>query len=291
MFARNLWVNNAGRNPSIGWPGIFNFTNNVTYNWMHRTTDGADYRCSYNFINNYYKPGPVTPKNKPISHRIVKAESRYKQNGRPVYGRMYVQGNIIEGNDEVTKDNWNGGVQLDDGGDIAGFIDEMKWHKPLPMAPVTIMSAHDAYDFVLENAGATLPKRDPVDERIIKQVRTNEVDLSNYTVIDTLYQFKHRRLGKDSYKYGIITDIAQVGGYPDYSGESYKDTDKDGMPDAWEKKYGLNPEDPTDANADMNEDGYTNIEKYINGIDPAKKVDWSDLKNNKETLEAEDLIK
>ena len=284
MFARNLWANNTGRNPSIGWPGIFNFVNNITYNWMHRTTDGADYRCGYNIINNYYKPGPVTPENKPIRYRIVKAESRYKRNGRPVYGRMYVQGNIVEGNNDVTKDNWNGGVQLDNGADIADFIDEMIWHKPLPMAPVTILSTEEAYDFVLDNAGAILPKRDPVDERIIKQVRTNKVELSNYTIIDTLYQFKHRRLGKDSYTLGIITDIAQVGGYPEYKGEPRNDSDMDGMPDEWEKKYGLDPADPSDANGDINEDGYTNIEKYINGIDPLTKVDWKNIENNKDVL-------
>jgi hypothetical protein len=284
MFTRNLWANNAGRNPSIGWPGIFNFVNNITYNWYHRTTDGADYRCGYNIINNYYKPGPVTPKDKPISYRIIKAESRYKRYGRPVYGRMFVQGNIVEGKDNVTNDNWDGGVQLDNGAEIGEFIDEMKWHKPLPMAPVTILSTQEAYDFVLDNAGAVLPKRDPVDERIIKQVRTNKVDLSNYTVIDSLYQFKHRRLGKDSYKLGIITDIAQVGGYPEYKGEPRIDSDMDGMPDVWENKYGLNPDDPSDANGDINGDGYTNIEKYINGIDPSTKVDWNMPENNKDVL-------
>ena len=284
LFARNLWANNNGRNPSIGWPGIFNFTNNVVYNWMHRTTDGADFRCSYNLINNYYKPGPITPKDKPIGHRIVKAESRHMRDGKPVYGRMYVHGNIIEGSDEVTKDNWNGGIQLDNDSDIGEFIDEMKWHKPFPMAPVKIMSAKEAYDFVLDNAGATLPKRDPVDERIVEQVRTNKVNLTNYTVIDTLYQFKHRRLDKDSYKQGIITDIAQVGGYPEYKGEPRNDTDLDGMPDEWEKKYGLNPKDASDANGDISGDGYTNIEKYINGISPDSKIDWKNPENNKDTL-------
>ena len=83
---------------------------------------------------------------------------------------------------------------------------------------------------------------------------------------------------------GIITDIAQVGGYPEYKGTPYTDTDGDGMPDAWEKKYGLNPNDPSDANGDINGDGYTNIEMYINGIDPKKKVDWKKIANNKDTL-------
>ena len=38
------------------------------------------------------------------------------------------------------------------------------------------------------------------------------------------------------------------------------------MPDAWETKYGLNPNDPADATGDFDKTGYTNIEKYINGI-------------------------
>jgi hypothetical protein len=58
----------------------------------------------------------------------------------------------------------------------------------------------------------------------------------------------------------------------------------DGMPDQWERRYGLNPNDPTDANGDINGDGYTNIEKYFNGIDPKTKTDWRDLKNNYDTL-------
>ena len=56
------------------------------------------------------------------------------------------------------------------------------------------------------------------------------------------------------------------------------------MPDAWEIRYGLNPNDASDAVKDCNGDGYTNIEKYINGIDPTQKIDWADVKNNYDTL-------
>ena len=61
-FMRNLWADNTGRNPSIGWGGVFNFVNNVIYNWVHRTADGGEFSTMSNFINNYYKPGPLTPK-------------------------------------------------------------------------------------------------------------------------------------------------------------------------------------------------------------------------------------
>lgn len=282
-FIRNLWANNTGRNPSIGMNGIFNFSNNVVYNWMHRSVDGGDFRAMYNIINNYYKPGPVTPKDQPVGYRILKPETRYKVNGRPVYGRIYVSGNIMEGYDHVTENNWLG-VQIEDMPDAGDFIDEIKYDEPFPMPYFTIMEAEEAYEYVLNNAGTTFPKRDPVDERIVKQVRTNVVEYPEENRFDTLYQFEHRRLDAESYKLGIITDIVQVGGYPEYKGEPYNDTDMDGMPDKWEEKYGLDPNDPKDANGDINGDGYTNIEKYINGIDPAKKVDWTDLKNNKDTL-------
>ncbi|HLW06390.1 MAG TPA: hypothetical protein VKY45_02410, partial [Marinilabiliaceae bacterium] len=103
-FMRNLFANNTGRNPSIGWNGVFNFANNVIFNWWHRSVDGGDYTTKYNIINNYYKPGPVTPMDKPISHRILKPESGRSMLDRKVYGMAYVDGNIVEGNDRVTKD-------------------------------------------------------------------------------------------------------------------------------------------------------------------------------------------
>ena len=114
-FMRNLWADNTGRNPSIGWGGVFNFVNNVVYNWVHRTADGGEFSTMSNFINNYYKPGPLTPKDSPVGYRIVKSESRsqklfpYQQ-----FGRVYAIGNIMEGNEAVTKDNWYGGIQIAD---------------------------------------------------------------------------------------------------------------------------------------------------------------------------------
>jgi hypothetical protein len=284
-FIRNLWADNAGRNPSIGWNGIFNFVNNVVFNWVHRSTDGGDYTAMYNIINNYYKPGPLTPKDSPVGYRILKPESGRSKLPYRVYGRAYVNGNIVEGNDRVTKDNWDGGVQVEDLPDAGVFKDAMKWNKPLPMPLFPIMTAKESFGYVLDHAGATLPKRDAVDLRITEQVRTGVINYPDHVSLDGVPQFKHRRLPADSYKMGIITDIAQVGGYPEYkSAAPRQDSDKDGMPDEWEVKYKLDPKNPKDAVLDCNGDGYTNIEKYINGIDPAKKVDWKNPANNFDTL-------
>ena len=283
-FMRNLWASNAGRNPSIGWNGIFNFANNVIYNWVHRSVDGGDYTALYNIINNYYKPGPLTPKDTPVGHRILKPESGRSKLGYYVFGRVYCNGNIMEGNETITKDNWAGGVQVEEQPNTDGYTASMKWNEPFPMPSFPIMSAKEAYDFVLENAGATIPKRDIVDQRIIEEVKTGKAYYKEGLDPESFYQFKYRRLPKDSYEKGIITDIKQMGGYPEYKGKSYKDSDNDGMPDAWEKANGLDPKDPSDANKDCTGDGYTNIEKYINGIDTKTKVDWKNSANNHDTL-------
>lgn len=286
-FMRNMWANNTGRNPSIGWYGPFNFVNNVIFNWVHRSVDGGDYRAMYNIINNYYKPGPATDTTKPISHRILKPESGRSKLKYQTFGRCYVNGNIVEGNDSVTADNWNGGVQIEDMPNAGKYMADIKWDSPMPMPYMTIMSANEAFDYVIDNAGALLPRRDPVDQRIARNVRTGKPEYVEGVSTADVPKFKYRRLPEDSYKMGIITDISQVGGYPEYKGTPYIDSDNDGMPDEWENKYkklGLNPKDPSDAVKDCSGDGYTNIEKYIYGIDPTKKVDWKDLKNNKDTL-------
>ncbi len=301
-FMRNLWADNTGRNPSIGWGGVFNFVNNVIYNWVHRTADGGEFSTMSNFINNYYKPGPLTPKDSPVGYRIVKSESRsQKLFPYAQYGRVYAIGNIMEGNERVTKDNWDGGIQTSDkdGKLNPDELALMKSNEPFPMAHMTILPSEKTFDYVLENVGATLPTRDIVDERIINEVRTGEAYYVKKLPKDNPYGdhwgmrdrsknedglFKYRRLPKDSYKLGIITDPRQMGGYPEYKGEPRVDTDGDGMPDDWEIANGLNPNDPSDANGDCTGDGYTNIEKYINGISTKVKVDWTDLNNNYDTL-------
>lgn len=283
MFCRNLFASNIARNCSIGMNEDFNFVNNVTYNWWNRSVDGGDHTSRFNIINNYFKPGPVTPKDKPIAYRILKPENGRSPENKDLYGKAYVSGNIVEGNAAVTKDNWNGGVQIKNNPDAGEYTQAIKVDTPFPMPNVTIMDTKKAYRWVLDNVGATFPKRDAVDERVIKTVKTGKA-IYEKDAPEFIPQYVKRRLPIDSYKMGIIYDPRQVGGLPEYNGTPVKDSDNDGMPDAWEIKYGLNPNDPSDANLDCNGDGYTNIEKYINGIDPTQKIDWKDVKNNRDTL-------
>lgn len=268
-FMRNLWANNVARNPSVGMYGDFGFVNNVIFNWWNRSADGGDNNSFFNFINNYYKPGPITPKGKPISHRILKPESGRSKETRGVYGKAYVHGNIMEGDDSVTKDNWDGGVEIEDMDNAGKYTSAIRVDKPFPLkGNVSIIPAEKAYRFVLANVGAVLPKRDPVDSRIVREVSTGEIEYKDGGKSGVTPYIK-RRLPADSYKMGIISDISQVGGYPEYTGKPYKDSDKDGMPDDYEKKHGLNPMNAADASAYAKDgSGYTNIEVYLNSVVP-----------------------
>ena len=277
-FMRNLWANNTGRNPSMGMGGDFTFVNNVIFNWRHRTTDGGDGTSRVNSVANYFKPGPGTPVDRPIGHRILKAESRTKPPAEKEFGKFYVAGNVIEGNEGVTADNWAGGVQFADEEDVREepfdaynqrYLAASRAAEPFPMAPLRITTAQEAYEEVLAGAGATLPRRDAVDERIVKTVRTGDVGppVAEPDLFDKLNRVKYteervRELVK-LVPLGFITDPAQVGGYPEYRGEPRADADSDGMPDGYEQTHGLNPADAADAAADPDGDGYTNIEAFL----------------------------
>lgn len=272
-FMRNLWANNVARNPSVGMYGSFGFVNNVIFNWWNRSVDGGDNNSLYNFINNYYKPGPVTPTDAPIAHRILKPEAGRDKDRVKLYGKAYVNGNYVEGDKAVTQNNWNGGVQIEDMKDAGKFTQDIKVDQPFALnGNVSIVSAKKAYGYVLKNVGAFLPVRDPVDTRVIKEVRTGKI-VYVPGAKDGVTPYIKRRMPADSYKKGIISDISQVGGYPEYKGTPYADADQDGIPDDYERKNGLNPNDSSDASRlAENGGGYTNIEVYLNSLVPIKRV-------------------
>jgi len=300
-FHHNLFACNTGRNPSVAMTYDFNFVNNVLFNWRHRTIDGGGEQSLYNIINNYYKPGPAVNPG-PVAYRVLEpSATQSKQDPMPRFGKVYVAGNIVEGNQKVSADNWAGGVQFADGGskddptittneNVKNLVAQVRVDKPFPMPPMTMTSAKEAYDAVLENAGATLPKRDAVDERVIAAVRTGIV----WSKGKDFRPPPMKGLAKSSIGMagnGIITDISQVGGYPDYKGEPVKDIGADGIPHWWKQKYKLDANDPDLAGKDLQGDGYTVIDKYLDGLDPTKKIDWSNPRSNVNTLTGEKLAK
>ena len=66
------------------------------------------------------------------------------------------------------------------------------------------------------------------------------------------------------------------------------DADKDGLPDSWEQRYGLNPNDPSDAEKDKDGDGFTNLEEYLAKDDPKVKrwTDPTDAKDHPDYLDS-----
>src|ERR1700744_5091309 len=133
------------------------------------------------------------------------------------FGKAYVAGNVVEGNDAVTKDNWNGGVQFADGGskddtttspekNASALIEKVRVDKTFPMAPVTMTSAREAYEQVLANAGATLPHRDPVDVRIIETVKTGKTIMMGQSITPTPMDGLSRN-DVGTAGEGIITDV------------------------------------------------------------------------------------
>lgn len=148
--------------------------------------------------------------------------------------KMYVAGNVQEGKDEGG-DNWSL---------IRGAKDVNRQAEPFAVAAVATDAAPTAYAKVLRSCGALLPTRDAVDTRVLASVKSGEGDL--------------------------IDSQEQVGGWPQLKPSAAPaDTDEDGMPDDWEKAHGLNPQESADGNQDEDGDGYTNIEEWLNGTDPA----------------------
>lgn len=302
LFTRNLFANNISRNPSIAMNGDFNFVNNVVFNWWNRSIDGGDNKSEYNIINNYFKPGPITgystkqnvdkclkaylkalkkgdlrayyeselgggkPGAAPeICYRVLKPEHGRSKDNQELWGKAYVGGNKVIGFDDVTADNWAGGVQPAGISDRAQISELLKVDTPFKYnEPQTVMTADETYEYVLANVGATIPCRDAVDRRIVEGVRTG-IPTNVKDAKECTSPYSKRRLPADSYKLGIITNPQQVGGLPKYTGTPRIDSDRDGMPDDWEKAHGLNPNDATDA-TELTESGYMNVELYINDL-------------------------
>jgi hypothetical protein len=109
------------------------------------------------------------------------------------------------------------------------------------------MSAKDAFDHVMEHAGASL-WRDPVDDFLMEELAS--LGAEGATISD------EKTLGLPN----VVGDIP--------GGVAPTDTDQDGMPDAWEVSAALDPDDPEDRNGDRNGDGWTNLEEYINSLAP-----------------------
>jgi hypothetical protein len=249
----------------------WDYRNNVHYNWGN---DGAFYGGGIeevtgfshsNIINNYYKPGPATTTSKSSQYFCAPSGGRPAVLGEGNeyiygYGLWYLSGNIMFDNPEKTNNNWAG---------LSGSTSHYATDT-FDVAPITMTSADIAYNEVLANAGATKPKRDTFDRRVVYETQTGTATHGGVLgatcgIIDSHSTFM---------PVGEILETWEKSLYPLVRYTSMLvplDTDADGIPDWWETANGLNPTDTLDGRAYSGDNsGYTNLEKYLNSDDVGK---------------------
>ncbi|MGD9929413.1 MAG: polysaccharide lyase family 1 protein [Mangrovibacterium sp.] len=258
-YHHNLLAHHSSRNPRMAsGAGYTDYRNNVIYNWGYQSLYGGESKqvggdkmdfSIFNIIGNYYKPGPATKPGETM-HRIANPSVRNETD----FGKWYIADNYVEGNEAVSIDNWNGGVQT------KIPFEKIRLNEPWLSMPINQQKAQDAFTIVLDNAGAILPKRDKIDSRIIDEARGGYATFEGKS-------YKVENQVSDSTKVcGIIDTQNDVEGWPILNSLSAPiDTDHDGMPDNWEEKNGLDKENPDDRNI-LDSDGYTMLEKYINSL-------------------------
>jgi len=209
----NLWAFHSARSPRPGTEidGIgllYDFRNNLIYKGGRGySVEGRD-KIRMNYIGNV----------------IIDSEPFRSTSGV----QMHVSDNLHDGKDT--------GWEM-----ITGVFTRAE--APFKVEPVRTDQAEAAYQRILEEGGATLPRRDEVDRRIVETIEKREG--------------------------GLIDSQDEVGGWPVLrSATPPADQDQDGMPDEWEIKHGLDPRDPSDAKHDLDRNGFTNLEEYLNGTDP-----------------------
>jgi hypothetical protein len=249
-FHHNLLADCSGRNWSLAgglskpkneYAGRLDLRNNVVFNWKSRATDGGAHEV--NFVNNYYQPGPATT-------FFYALNAQY--GGFPGSQRYYFAGNVMPGHFGLTNQEAGRKASTERGGRLPETYSPWNDREFFP-SYVTTQSAEAAYTNVLADVGCNFPVLDDHDKRIIAEVRSGKTN------------FKGSKTGLP----GLPDSQDDVGGwenYPEIHRPAGWDTDGDGLPDDWEKSHGLNPNDVADGNKDLNGDGYTNLEKYLNSL-------------------------
>ena len=244
-FHHNLMANNyygnpsisGGMNPALQWLGQEEYYNNVAYNWGSGAASGA--ASKVNFAGNYYKAGPAT------SAEVSKILSiNVPKNGT---GTMdyYVNGNVLEkGGTLTTADLYSVSLVKDeDTGEPkeGGYVPNVSEETKVVDNGATYETAQTAYARVLSEAGASL-KRDATDKRIINEVVGGTATKGENGMVGAV----------QDEDYDIYEIVKRADDF---------DANQNGMADWYEKATGK-----TDAQADPDGDGFTNLEDYLNYI-------------------------
>jgi hypothetical protein len=246
-FYANLFAGNVGRNPQFAPTdgGRFQLVNNVIYDACFAVmNNGLNGKVmEINAIGNYIKEGP----NSCDEHRnniLFKGDAK-----------GYLKDNLTPYRNDGDPE-WNASSEFRT---CTPANTAFKADTPFETPALKTYSAVDAYKTVIDSAGAnksinnadlTVNNRDTIDLRA-----------ASYTKSGTA------RVGTKGLR---VDSPSEVGGWPSYaSATPYVDKDQDGMADAWEDEYGLNSSNGNDHNIDNDNDGYTNIEEFLNGTVPS----------------------
>lgn len=250
-FHHNLIAHHVSRNPRFnGWKrsGLsyenpqdeerVDFRNNVIYNWGDNSSYGGEALGKYNIVNNYFKYGPATKSS--IRYKITQVDKDGSATYAPGHGSYFIKDNYVFGSQTVTDNNWSGVTYASGVTQTAARVNE-----PFTYLPIAEHTAEVAFDKVLTYGGASLV-RDAIDTRIADEVRNGTATFT----------------GSVSKRPGIIDKPSDVGGWPVYqSTTAPDDSDGDGIPDGW-----LDANYPGKKSTDLNEQGYTYLEVYINSL-------------------------
>ena len=265
-FHHNLLSCHDNRNPRIDHPQIYgdyvathrgnvDCRCNAIYNWGDNVTYGGEDGW-FNFINNYYKPGPASKDRK----YFVDAYGSYVKDGKVYadkYPELYMNGNFNTAHPDMANDvsaiYWHNGSEY---GNYNTLLNA-SLHLAGPQNKTVYTTTHTAegaFNQICMYAGASLD-RDSVDERACN-------DAVNGTAT-----FKD---GGNGSKNGLVDTQSAVGGWPTYKATSeelalIQDADGDGMPDWFEERFSLDPSKASDGNAKtLDQHGrYTNLEMYM----------------------------
>lgn len=260
-FHHNLLAHHSSRLPRFDHDyvtttniGPTDYINNVVYNWRDNSAYGGESsqtsknQRQYNFVANYYKPGPAT--NSDVRTRLLNPWTKCGNCESSVTpGKFYVTGNTMASSAAVTADNWSGVfMQKNEDSKKEQCKSTTRFKLTTPMSKEE--TAAQAYETVLTKAGCSL-HRDAIDTRIVDEVREG----------------KYTYNGSNGSTKGLIDTPEDVGGWPEYKTYDVPtDTDRDGIPDAWEEANGLDPNSALDARQATLEPPYINLEVYLNSL-------------------------
>lgn len=282
-YHHNLLAHHNSRMPRINGSNkddieaLVDYRNNVNYNWGSsgafyggewEATNGDGF-AKTNVVNNYFIPGPATTFTKYYARPSLNREGRELDG----YADWYFSGNVMVGEPDKTNDNWLGVDGSEVGGidNILSDIEAVQSDGALEDYDAYTETAETAMNNVLENAGATLPKRDVVDARVVAEVKgEQEIVRYPYTIDGVNTPVKGINSGLIDTQRNLVPNDAPEGttAWDVYttSTDGYVDSDKDGISDTWETEHGLNPNDITDGRM-IHGNGYSYLENFLNGVD------------------------